>query len=255
MNNFTEKTIILEIEYGGLGDHLFYSPIPRLLKEFLLYEKVFISNFSKKRNIENFNLIWDNNPYIDGYLDVKSINSKVLIYDSIKVNKIMNIILFNYGVNLNYEILPEIYFKHLLSKEYPVKKFIDLNYISYIGSFTLIDKYLILSKYKEYIIINPSLIVKILFFYRKYYYTTSLVDYSSIIYCSDSFVCVASGGATLAAGLGKPSVVYFGYGQSTIFHHTIHKYIQIGGNGIVRKVINKILYDLNNIRVFLSKNK
>lgn len=39
------QTLILQIKNGGLGDHMFYSHIPRISKETGSYKYVFISNF------------------------------------------------------------------------------------------------------------------------------------------------------------------------------------------------------------------
>ena len=44
------KEIILNIEYGGLGDNLFYSPIPYLIKKKSPLTQVYIYN---SRNIRS----------------------------------------------------------------------------------------------------------------------------------------------------------------------------------------------------------
>ena len=44
--------LIIEIKYGGLGDHLFFSPIPRLSKKQFPNTKVYISEHSEYRNLD-----------------------------------------------------------------------------------------------------------------------------------------------------------------------------------------------------------
>ena len=43
------KDLIIKIEYGGLGDHLFFSHIPRIAKEMNSYDKVwYVGAFSEE---------------------------------------------------------------------------------------------------------------------------------------------------------------------------------------------------------------
>ena len=62
------KDIIIEVKYGGLGDHLFYSHIPKLAKE--RGHKVFVSTRSVFRNPEYMDLIWKRNKYVTGVTDL-----------------------------------------------------------------------------------------------------------------------------------------------------------------------------------------
>ena len=63
------KKVIFRVEYGGLGDHLFYSALPRLLKENKLADQVYIASNSNFRNPQIFDLVWKNNPHLDGISD------------------------------------------------------------------------------------------------------------------------------------------------------------------------------------------
>src|SRR5437899_452423 len=62
-------SLILQIKYGGLGDHLFYSHIPRLAKDLGMYDRVFISNRSEFRHSDYRKYVWELNPYVDGFVD------------------------------------------------------------------------------------------------------------------------------------------------------------------------------------------
>ena len=62
------KSLVIKIFWGGLGDHLLHSPIPRIAKE-KGYDKVFISNKSIYRNPQTKKLVWEYNPYVDGFCE------------------------------------------------------------------------------------------------------------------------------------------------------------------------------------------
>jgi ADP-heptose:LPS heptosyltransferase len=58
--------------------------------------------------------------------------------------------------------------------------------------------------------------------------TPTLHDYCDVIHSCKHFVAMTSGGATLAAALGKGCTALFGQGQATMFHHSpICRYVKI----------------------------
>lgn len=65
------KDLVIEMPrgYDGLGDALVFSHIPRLAKETGRYERVFVSNLTKYGRPEYKNLVWETNPYVDGFTD------------------------------------------------------------------------------------------------------------------------------------------------------------------------------------------
>ena len=71
---------IIQVRYGGLGDHLFFSHIPRIVKEF--GHKIYLSTLSEFRNFDYLNFIWMTNPYLDGTInepgiDIGDIESRI----------------------------------------------------------------------------------------------------------------------------------------------------------------------------------
>lgn len=64
-----DKILIIEIPYLGLGDHLFHSHIPRIAKKIGKYDKVYISEFSHHRNPDNKRIVWELNPFVDGFIE------------------------------------------------------------------------------------------------------------------------------------------------------------------------------------------
>jgi hypothetical protein len=61
-----QESLVIHVKYGGLGDHLFYSHLPRIAKETGAYDdRVLVSNYSEYRHPEYKELIWDLNPFVD----------------------------------------------------------------------------------------------------------------------------------------------------------------------------------------------
>ena len=245
------STYVFQVKYGGLGDHLFYSPLPRLLKEYGIADKVYISNQSLFRNTETYNFVWATNPYLDGKTDEAPTPPRVV---TSSVNKIINIALSQHGLNPVLEVNPEIYATGLYNERYVGKHYIDFNYTSYVGAFTLFDVLDILKKNPQRTVVNPkSWVLKWLG--KNYITTSSLRDYASLIYSSESFSALASGGATLALALGKPSTIFYGYGQGDIFHHSANNNIQVGSDGLTRNLISRFLSKRNELRIKWSRRK
>ena len=245
------KEIVLLVEYGGLGDHLFFSTLPRLLKEAGLAERVYLSDKCSFRNPQIYELVWRLNPYFDGLSSVQS--TKLIKVNSV-IDKISNIISAHHGLeDIAYEILPEIYLDKSQLSNYYGFKFIDLNYVSFIGGFTYFDKCYLAVKYRNYCFINPDFLMRI--FLKNYIFSKSLFDYADMINSSDKFVCLASGGATLAAALKKRAIVYYGYGQPHVFHHSSNHNIQIGGSGLFRSILSRLYFKRNEFFLKYRKNK
>lgn len=243
-------TVIMKIDYGGLGDHLFCSPIPRLLKEYGGVEYVYLSENSQIRNIQTYDLVWKNNPYLDG---LSSELPTKTFPENKAFNKVVNIALSRYGVtNFECEIFPEVYADIQMDERYIGKKFIDLNYISFCGAFTFYDAISILRKRPDLVLVNPSFMLRMLS-RNKFVITSSLLDYASLIYSSSCFSAVTSGGASLASALKKRCIVYYGYGHIKVYRHGNNKNIMIGGSGVSRKFISWMFVKKNSIKVRLNK--
>ena len=246
------KKIIFKVAYGGLGDHLFYSSLPRLLKQLQLAEEVYISDQSNFRNPQIFDLIWKDNPYLNG-LTKEEPTPLEEIKDS-KQRKIVNLIFEKFNIISDKEIPVEIYKKLEINPDFQ-EKYIDLNYISYVGAFSWLDKLKTYLGYPDHVMVNPDKLTALLFSKRKKIFTKSLQEYAELIYSSSSFITLASGGATLAAALNKPSIVYYGFGQNKVFHHAMHQYIRVGGKHILRRRLARFYEKRNERRLKKSRNK
>jgi len=228
-SKITARALVVEVKYGGLGDHLFWSHLPRIAKETGAYNKVYISNKSEYRHVDYKRLIWELNPYVDGFCEEHGFYPELaeIEVDMNLLDKFM--LLFGCEDGKRFHD-PELYFKPSIIPELSDKTIFDPNYVSYVGklSSSKIEEYfshnIIHINYqmklrdKSYRINNFDNILESL----------SLEHFCSIIISCKNLFCLGSGTATLAAALGKPAVVFSGKGQSPIFRHSkLHTYVII----------------------------
>ena len=245
--------IILKIEFGGIGDHLFHTPLPRLLKQLGLADKVFLSESSAIRNNESLDFVWGTNPFLDGFSPLPPTKLTPVKTNS---SALMNIIAAHHGIpDQGNELAPELYKTIDISTKFTKNSYIDLNYTSFVGALTIFDMRTIFSLHPDHIILNPSPIICALLPHRKFIFTNSLIEYVTVIKSCESFICLASGGATLASALNKQAVVYFGHGFPDTIKHKTNNYIQFGSDNFFRHQLARILFKKNQIRIHFSKNK
>lgn len=245
------KRYIFEVEYGGLGDHLFYSPLPRLLKEIGMADEVYLAKRSPFRNLETYDLVWQTNPFLDGIADEAP--SKFVSCPA-QVQRVINLEMAKHGIALDKEINPEIHSKIETEPRYKGTCYLDINYISFAGAISVVDQAQLVRRLADYVLVNPPRHI-LPFASRPPVYTSSIFDYASIIQSADRFSAFTSGGATLAAALGKPCDVFFGYGHNPINRHSCNQHIQLGGDNFYRRWLsNKLLQkNLKRLRVQESK--
>ena len=128
-NHIVLKITNADFLKNGLGDYLIWSKLPRLLKQNGV-KSVFLSSYSPFRNegIEKLIML---NPYIDGIVDFKPLNSihTDTLFSINMGNKrnIMGIIHEAYGIYSEEPLTPEIYYKPKLLKEYEGSVIYDPN--------------------------------------------------------------------------------------------------------------------------------
>lgn len=242
------QSYVFEVEYGGLGDHLFYSPLPRLLKEYGLAEKVYLSSRSRIRNYQTLDLVWKTNPFLDGMTD-----DPVTVFQRAcpTVDKVINLEMAKHGIVIDTELKPEIHTIIDTDARYVGKRFIDLNYISYVGGLTPLDEINIVRQTPDAWLVNPKWYLR-QFVGSRFVKTSSLLDFAALIASASEFICLTSGGATLALALNKTATVYFGHGHNPINRHSYNKNQQIGGDGFFRRKIAAYLKRSNFKREALS---
>ena len=249
--NMKNKELILQIKYGGLGDHLFYSHIPRIAKKTGRYSRVFISEFSEFRDEEYKKLIWGTNPYIDGFIDKPGSflhPTKTINFDK---ENLLDQIMLSFDIDDGKRFHePELYITPPLRPKLTDASVYDPNYFSNVGRFTRRDlekvikqecihiNYQMAPRNKEISIKNvPNILI-----------SKNLIDFCGIIVSCKKLYCLTTGTATLATALGKPATVFYGIGLKKGFHHSkIHNYILIN-QSFLSKLRSFFIISINRLK-------
>ena len=222
------KKLVIRIRYGGLGDNLLWSPIPRLAKEKHGYDKVYISSLSEFRNPETKKLVWDRNPYIDGYIEE---DAPAPNFGSVEEGKNILDALVDFvglpddGIRFRE---PELFYSPVYRSEYAEYTIYDPNYISEAGHPSVehiqqyfesndirIDYQMELRPPCRALPDLPSLSVK------------GLYLFCDLIYSCKAFYCLTSGSATLASAICKPVTVLFSTANSMFHHSKNNTYVKL----------------------------
>ncbi len=224
------EEIVFSIDHGGLGDHLFWSWIPEVAKS-LGVKRVFLNpRTSKFRNTEYLKF-WTDNPFVDGLMDSPCTKIRDLYPYSPDFN-MLDLSLWNMGLDDGkrwHE--PKIYYTPKLRPEWAELSVYDPNYLSNVGEIhtrrvheNLPISFVQLKPGEKNYAFFPSMIFPDGVTEIE---TPTIWDYADLIHSCKAFYCLTSGGATLAAALGKPCTAFFGRGQNPIYHHSkLHTYIK-----------------------------
>jgi hypothetical protein len=229
------KKIVFQIMYGGLGDHLFYTPLPRLAKK-AGYDKVFISTLSPFRHPDYKKIVWDLNPYVDGFIEEEGCKTFIDVVPITEQNPDFNLIdalVYAHGFDDGERIRePELYFKPEIRSDLQNAVVYDPNYVSNVGRIQTkgIENFFKKNRFIPDFQLKPRGETNFpIGFAKNELITPTLEEYMSVIVSCKEFYCLTSGGATLAAALGKPCFAFYSLGQGKIFHHSkLHQYIYIG---------------------------
>lgn len=228
LENHSRPILVIHFLYGGLGDHLLYSHIPRLAKETGQYSKVYISRKTPVRNDVYLKYIWEFNPFVDGFCD--ETNLVDLLPENGENENILDRIMLSYGIDdgLRWHE-PELYFNPPIFPELFKSSIYDPNFISDTGGLN--------SRMVNNYFLNNNLRINFQFLFRSRRFVPIIefdefiTDHSFeefcgiIVSCSNLFL-LTTGTATLAAALKKPATVFFGEKLNTVFLHSKqHQYV------------------------------
>lgn len=221
------KTLTIKIYYGGLGDHLLHSHLPRIAKQKFGYDKVFISNKSNYNNPNTKRLVWEYNPFVDGFNDEDhdypkfgSVPSGANILDGVSMF---------YGLDDGERMVePEVYYKPKFIQEFQNAVIFEPNHSNAYGIPTL-------EQAEKYFRVNGINITHQMKWLCKFntptmpeISTCGLEEFCDVITSCKEFYCFTSGGATLASALGKSATVMYIDGINPMFHHSkLHKYVKV----------------------------
>ncbi len=256
-NRRIRKTLVIQSDYAGLGDHLFLSHIPRIAKTSGGLEKVYVSRRSPFRDGAQRSLVWESNPYVDGFVDAGGWPISMPHTDDQMPSKILSwfcrlglenrILELDAGCNLLDQIMlkmgledgvrfhePEVFVKITKREEFKSMTVYDPNFITNAGvlSEADVERYFrdnavcvdaqMASRNKSLELRGVSQKIR----------TETLEDFCSLIVSCKELYCLTTGTATLAAALGKPCTVLYGSGVNRLYHHSkLHRYVCLSGKG------------------------
>lgn len=196
------REIVFGLKYGGLGDCLVYTSLPRLLAK--RYGIIFYLDESTKKTFRHndiFRICFESNPYFKGFKKTK----KPFYYQRFAWDRsLVNLLLDLWGESISSIIerqfgvyekgLPEIYYQPKKMAGYDRTVLADLNYVSghALGwKYDQIEIEQSLQNYerKGYKIIRPDPKKQDIF------------SYADMVFSAEKFVTVLSGGAALAAAM------------------------------------------------------
>ncbi len=226
------EKLIIKVKYQGLGDQLFYSHIPRIAKESGKYKQVLISNKPALRNKDYTKLIWELNPYVDGFTDEEGVFiDNIEIKDPSKEN-ILDRIMLGFGLDDGKRFHePEIYYKPKNIEFLNDKVVYDPNYVSNAGLGIGISIEKFLRKRGtgfdyQLVVRKPHSIPT--FCFDEFIKADTFWDFIDIIFSAKKVYCLATGTATLIPALGKTANVFYTSNINRIFTHSkLNNYIKL----------------------------
>jgi ADP-heptose:LPS heptosyltransferase/glycosyltransferase involved in cell wall biosynthesis/predicted O-methyltransferase YrrM len=222
---------VIEVKHGGIGDHLFYSHLPRIAKQSGKYDKVYVSSRSQFRSEEYRKLIWELNPYVDGFCEE---TADYPIFDSVEdgmniLDKIMLLRGLDDGKRFHE---PELYLRCRPRSDLSEAVIYDPNFVSYVGNISA-------EAIESFLRDNDIRITHQMKLWQRNFalngcgvtlHTPTLLEFCRVVASCKRLLCLSSGTATLAAALGKAAIVFYGDGQKKMFHHSrLHKYVNCSG--------------------------
>jgi len=225
------RHFVIEVKHGGIGDHLFYSHLPRIAKQSGKYDKVYVSSRSQFRNEEYRKLIWESNPYVDGFCEDEA---DYPIFDSVEdgmniLDKIMLLRGLDDGKRFHE---PELYLRCRPRFDLSQAVIYDPNFVSYVGEVST-------EAIESFLRDNDIRITHQMKLWERHFalrdcgielHTPTLSEFCRVVVSCRRLLCLSSGTASLAAALGKTAIVFYGDGQKKMFHHSaLHKYVNCSG--------------------------
>jgi hypothetical protein len=220
---------VIRIKHGGLGDHLFYSHLPRIAKEHCGFKRVLISNLSEYRHQDYKRLVWEANPFVDGFTDedapfpgFSSVPEGTNLLDHIMILRGLDD-----GKRFHE---PELHLKPERITHLTGATIYDPNFVSDVGDLRSfhVERFFARKRIVPDFMLKPRAKGVPVGKYGAILETNDLEHYCAVIASAKRFYCLTSGGATLAAALRVPVTALWGPGQWLMFHHSpLHTYVNV----------------------------
>lgn len=239
IRELSEQSVCIEIAYPGLGDNLQFSTLPELFAK--AGKKVYICNRSKFLNPEIKELVWDRNPYVAGFSDMKPNAGTVL---ESKYKKISRNHIKNWEITHGFEPtagLPQVYYE---PKYYPDGADVTAVDATCVSNAHTYDKkhltWFILERFagrKVMLVRNKNIQTVDFGDYSKFncIEVNSIFQYCDVIASCKEFVCLLSGGQMLAQAVSKKPI-------HCIVHREMFRLHEEKGYFLNEDRVNYILY-------------
>lgn len=228
------KTLIIQINKGGLGDHLFFSHLPRIAKETGAYDEVLFSNQSICRHPDTLMLVWEQNTWLDGFTDLAGeYHFPERVTDG---ENLLDAIMLAYGLDDGKRFHePEVYYTPKVNSSLKESIVYDPNFISYTGNLKSgknIEACFAASgitvDYQMCRLGNRALELTNA---KQEIATANLFELCDLLASCKRMYCLTTGTATLAAALGIPVTVFYGEGHEPLYRHSrLHTYQYLGSD-------------------------
>lgn len=230
------KQLVIQIPFGGLGDHLAYSSLPELLWE-QKGIKTFISNKSIFRGKAICDFVWELNPYVTftdekGWFTYKPLDNNFHTMDEYFQN------LFN----LKGDGRPKIYYKPKLIEQLKGKTTIDPSF----GPTGKANGYFEPDFHKKFIEYLKNNVGEFVLIAHKHsdtknnlqkliktelkpncYNVTNIEELADVLFSADNRYLLYSGGASLSAALSLPSTILCNKMAAPNFQYNINAYVDL----------------------------
>ena len=223
------KDFIFRPAWDGLGDHLFYTHLPRIAAQSGRYRRVLMSKDATFRSKIYRALFWEQNPYLNDFTDQQP--RKATVTHVNPGTNILDQIMLSHGLDDGERFHePEVYFDVPRKPEFCNATVYDPNYLSYVGNLRTIDivRFFEMGRCVPDVMLQPRRTNASALRFGATCTTSSFMQYCSLIVSARKFICLTSGGATLASALGRPAIALWAEGQNPMFHHSpLHTYINV----------------------------
>jgi len=251
------STLIIQINKGGLGDHLFFSHLPRIAKQTGKFTKVLFSKQSFCRHPHTMQLVWESNTWLDGFTE----DSGTYFFPAEIAlgTNLLDAIMLGYGLDDGQRFHePEIYYTPKLIESLNEAIIYDPNYISYTGNLTSgknIQQWFTESNIHvdfqmkslggRYLPISNA---------HQELATADLFELCNVLVSCKRMYCLTTGTATLAAALGKSVTVFYGTGHDPLYRHSkLHSYQHVGTDFKLKDYL--LFYATKLLQIFIPVGK
>lgn len=223
------KEFIIKIKWGGLGDHLLHSHLPRIAKQSGQYDKVYISNHSDYRSLEIKKFVWERNPFVDGFCNED--HSYPQFSEVEKGINILDKIMLSYDLDDDVRFHEaEIYYKPKVISSLKKAVIFDPNFITSVGhpSSKIVETYFerknIVITHQMKLLGERNSLIKC----DQEISSNSLEHFCDIINSCKDMYSFATGTVPLAEAINKSITVLFVKGALPMFYYSqLHKYVNI----------------------------